>query len=474
MSSPPIHNWDDPNTSPTEQLKRWDRAHVWHPFTQHAQWNRCDPLIIVAAEGDFLVDTEGTHYIDGVSSLWCNVHGHRHPVIDRAIADQLHRVAHSTLLGLSSPPAIVLARRLVELVPPGLNRVFYSDDGATAVEVACKMAVAYRRHVGQSDRTAFVALRNAYHGDTIGAVSVGGIDLFHALYRPLLFETHFAPSPSCYRCELGLERRTCGLACAEVLGQILDRQADRIAAVVVEPLVQCAGGILTAPSGYLRRIRELCDRHDVLMIADEVATGFGRTGRLFACEHEGVCPDLMCLGKGLTGGYLPLAATLTTDRIYEAFLGPIDAGRAFYHGHTYTGNALGCRAALASLQVFEQERTLEQLPWKIGAIRESLEAMAEHPHVGEVRQCGMIAGIELVQDRAARRSFPYSWQIGAQVCRRARRYGVILRPLADVIVLFPPLSIRPENLERLLAVTRRSIEEVLADPRPDPGDGYEG
>ncbi len=465
---------DDPNALPAERLRRWDLAHVWHPFTQHAHWNRQEPLIIVAAEGDFLIDAEGHRYIDGVASLWCNVHGHRHPTIDRAVVDQLGQVAHSTLLGLASPPSIVLARRLVELAPLGLNRVFYSDDGATAVEAACKMSVAYWRHRGCTERAQFVGLRLAYHGDTLGAVSVGGIDLFHLIYKPLLFETHFAPSPYCYRCDLGKEPGSCGLACAEAMGRLLEERSGSIAAVVIEPLVQCAAGMITAPRGYLRRIRQLCDTHDVLLIADEVATGFGRTGRMFACEHEAVSPDLLCVGKGITGGYLPLAATLATDRVYEAFLGPIDEGRTFYHGHTYTGNALGCRAAVASLRVFEEERTLEHLVGKIEILRAGLEPLKAHPHVGEVRQCGMIVGIELVADRATRERFPYRWQIGAQVCRQARQYGVILRPLADVIVLFPPLSIAPENLEHLVSVTRRCIEEVLRTPHSHAGDGYEG
>jgi adenosylmethionine-8-amino-7-oxononanoate aminotransferase len=474
MSTPLPAKPADPNELPIERLRQWDQAHVWHPFTQHAGWNRSDPLIIIGAQGDELIDAAGRRYIDGVASLWCNVHGHRHPTIDRALEDQLHRVAHTTLLGQASPPSIALARRLVELAPAGLNRVFFSDDGATAVEAACKMAAAYWRHQGQSGRTAFVAIRNAYHGDTLGAVSVGAIELYRSIYRPFLFEAHFAPSPYCYRCELGLRRETCGLACAEALGRLLEQEPGRIAAVVIEPLVQCAAGMITAPPGYLARVRRLCNQYDVLMIADEVATGFGRTGRLFACQHEDVGPDLMCLGKGLTGGYLPLAATLATDRIYDAFLGPIDAGRTFYHGHTYTGNALACRAALASLQVFDEEETLSHLPPRIETMRSGLATISAHSHVGQVRQCGLIAGIELVADLSTRGSFPYRWQIGAQVCRRARQYGVILRPLADVIVLFPPLSIGMMNLEHLLSVTQRCIEEVLSDPHPEPGDGYEG
>jgi len=289
----------------TGQLQEWDRRYLWHPFTQHALWNRFDPLVITAGQDEFLIDAEGRRYIDGVSSLWCNLHGHRHPQIDRAIRAQLDRIAHSTLLGLTCPPAVMLAKRLVELAPGGLNKVFFSDDGSTSVEVACKLAFAYWQHKGRQERTRFVALRNAYHGDTIGAVSVGGIDLFHKLYKPLLFETLYAPSPYCYRCELGLDRQSCGLACAQRLRKLLAQYRDQVAAVIVEPLVQCAGGIIVAPQGYLTAVRQACDEFDVLLIADEVATGFGRTGKMFACEHEQVVPDLMCLSKGLTGAMFP-------------------------------------------------------------------------------------------------------------------------------------------------------------------------
>ncbi|MFQ6047930.1 MAG: adenosylmethionine--8-amino-7-oxononanoate transaminase [Phycisphaerae bacterium] len=451
----------DQTAADAARLGDWDRRYLWHPFTQHRLWNRSDPLIIVAGEGEFLIDADGRRYIDGVASLWCNVHGHNHPHINRAIRRQLDQIAHCTLLGLTSPAPVLLAKRLVELAPAGLTRVFFSDDGSTAVEVACKMALAYWQHRGQRQRNRFIALENAYHGDTLGAVSLGGIATFGELYRPLLFETHRAVSPYCYRCRLGLQRGSCNLACAEAVGQLLERHRGRVAAVVVEPLVQCAGGIITAPPGYLGRIRQLCDQHDVLLIADEVATGFGRTGSLFACQQEEVCPDLLCLAKALTGGYLPLAATLTTEQIYQAFLGEVEQDRTFYHGHTYTGNALGCAAALANLELFEQEQTLRRLPAKIDRMGEHLKRIAELEHVGDVRQCGLIAGIELVADRASKAGFARRWQVGARVCMHARRYGVILRPLADVIVLFPPLAISLESLDRLMEVTARCIREVV-------------
>ncbi|HEV7883854.1 MAG TPA: adenosylmethionine--8-amino-7-oxononanoate transaminase, partial [Solirubrobacteraceae bacterium] len=318
----------------TRELTRTDHRVLWHPFTQQQGWCEEEQLIIERAHGCTLVDTDGNAYLDGVSSLWCNVHGHGHPTIDAAIADQLQRVAHTTMLGLSHPPAIELAQRLVELAPQGLSRVFYSDNGSTAAEVALKMAFQYWRHRGEPGRSSFICLRDAYHGDTIGSVSVGGIDLFHTCFGPLLFDT-FHAEPG----DPGDMRR------------LLEQHAGEIAAVIVEPLVQGAAGILTHPDGYLRAVRALCDEHDVLLICDEVATGFGRTGTMFACEQEGVAPDLMCLAKGLTGGYLPLAATLATERIYEAFLGDFEELKTFFHGHTYTGNPLACAAALATLDV---------------------------------------------------------------------------------------------------------------------------
>ncbi len=467
-------NRDHPLTPEQRQeLVDADRRYVWHPFTQHQLWNATDPLMIVAGKDEFLIDAEGNRYIDGHSSLWCNIHGHHRPELDRAITDQLERIAHTTLLGLASPPSIELARRLVELAPPGLTKVFYSDNGSTAVEVACKLAFAYWRHRGEGHRTKFIALGNAYHGDTVGAVSLGGIDLFHEVYRPLLFETLFASSPYCYRCPLKLSPESCGLACADEVGRLLEAHAGEVAGVIVEPLLQGAGGMIAAPPGHLERIRALCDAHDVLLIADEVMTGFGRTGRMFACEHEGVTPDFLCVSKGLAAGYMPLAATLTTDAIYEAFLGPIDAGKTFYHGHTYTGNPLGCAVALASLDLFEADRVLDRLPGKIEIMARHITQLAKSPHVGDVRQWGLVAGVELVKNKQTGEAYPYGLQVGAQVCAHARQYGVIVRPLADTIVILPPLSIQPENLEHLMATVARCIDEVVPTITESVSDGLE-
>ena len=420
------------------------RSHVWHPFTQMRDFATEDAPVIDSGDGEWLVDTEGRRYIDGISSLWCNVHGHRHPGIDAAVRAQLDRVAHTTMLGLSHPAAEELARRLVELAPGGLSRVFYSDSGSTAVEVALKMAFQYWQQAPdrRPSRTSFVCLENAYHGDTVGSVSVGGIDLFHSLYRPLLFDSHRVPAGD-----------------AAALERLLAARADEIAAVVMEPLVQGAAGMLLAPPGYLRAVRDLCDRYDVFLVCDEVATGFGRTGTMFACEQEGVVPDFLCLAKGLTGGYVPLAATLTTERVHDGFLGRHTDHRTFFHGHTYTGNPLACAAALATLDAFEQERTLARLAPKAELLAQVLRELVEPlPHVTEVRRRGFMCGIELA-DRDGRPYDP-ALRMGHRVTLAARARGAIVRPLGDVVVLLPPLSIAPDVLEELVEITADAIAEA--------------
>lgn len=440
------------------RLAEIDRAHLWHPFTQMKLWAAEEPVIVERAEGRHLIDVRGNRYLDGVSSLWCNVHGHRVPEIDRAIREQLDKVAHSTLLGLASVPSIELAERLVAIAPKGLNHVFYSDSGSTAVEVAIKVAFQYWRHVGRPEKRLFVTLGQAYHGDTIGSVSLGAIDTFHKAFGPLLFERLEIPTPYTLRVPEGHTAASWEEHCIRTAEELIASRADEIAAVAIEPLVQGAAGMITQPKGYLARIAAACRRHDVLLICDEVATGFGRTGTMFAVEQERVVPDLMCVAKGITGGYLPLAATLVNDRVYEAFLG--DASKTFFHGHTYTGNPLACAAALASLDLFEKDRVLERLQPKIARLTERLAAIAELPHVGEVRQRGFMVGIELVADRKTMAPYPGSERMGHRVILRARAQGVILRPLGDVVVLMPPLAITDDELELLCDVAHRSIEEV--------------
>lgn len=442
-----------------QTIEEKDKAYVWHPFTQMKGWREEKQTVITKAQGIKLIDSAGKSYYDGVSSLWVNLHGHRRAEIDAAIIAQLGKVAHSTALGLANVPAAEFAERLVEVAPKGLNKVFYSDDGSTAVEVALKMAFQYWQHQGKPKKTKFVALNNAYHGDTVGTVSVGGIDLFHRVFEPLLFKPFHVPSPSCYHCKLTVAE-DCRMQCLEVLEAVLAAHHEQIAGLVIEPVVQAAAGMLMAPAGYLKRVRALTKKYDVLLIADEVATGFGRTGQMFACDTECISPDLMCLSKGITGGYMPLAATLTTDRIYDAFLGDMAEKKTFYHGHSYTANQLACAAGIASLNIFKDERVIEGLQEKIQVIQEQLVQIAALRHVGEARQRGMIVGIELMADK--KRCVPYDWAktMGAVVCMKAREHGLFIRPVGDVIVFMPPLCSTGEEIKIMLGIIERSIHEI--------------
>jgi len=440
-----------------ERLLALDRAHVWHPFTQMAVWPSDDPLIIERAEGNELIDDLGRRYLDGVSSLWCNVHGHRKGELDDAVRAQLDRVAHSTLLGLASVPSIELAEALARIAPEGLSRVFYSDSGSTAVEVALKMAYQYWQQRGRPEKTRFAALTEAYHGDTVGSVSVGGMELFHGIFRGLLFEVERLPSPTPYHWTGGGDALAGALRAAE---RLLEEKGSTLAAVVIEPLVQGAAGMWMHPPGYLRAMAELCRKHEVLLVCDEVATGFGRTGTMFAVEQEDVRPDFLCLAKGLSGGYVPLAATLTTDRIYEAFLGEFASARTFFHGHTFTGNPLACAAALASLRLFETERVLERVRRTAEVLRPKLAAIAELERVGDVRQRGLMVGIELVRDRRTKEPYAYAERIGHRVCLALRKRGILLRPLGPVVVMMPPLSLTEAEAVRLGDAVREAIVEV--------------
>lgn len=446
-----------------ENLEIWDKEYLWHPFTQMQQYRSEDIPIIEWGEGSYLYDTKGRKYLDGVSSLWVTVHGHCRKEINEAIASQLNKISHSTLLGLANVPSILLAKKLVEITPPGLNKVFYSDAGATAVEIALKISFQYWQQArGGKDKQKqkFIYLENSYHGDTIGSVSVGGMELFHSLYKPLLFEGYKIPSPYCYRCPMGKGKDSCNMECLKPLAEILAAKSNEIGALIIEPLVQGAAGMLVSPPGYLERVRELCSKYHVLMIADEVAVGFGRTGSMFACEQEEVVPDIMCLAKGITGGYLPLAATLTSNEIFEAFLGSYQEQKTFYHGHTYTGNPLACAAALASLELFARDQVIAGLQSKIKLLETGLARFTGLPQVGDVRQKGMMIGIELVQDKKSKEPFPYALNIGHQVILEARKQGLIIRPLGDAIVLMPVLSMSETELSEVLEITCAAIEKV--------------
>ncbi|MEI7816470.1 MAG: adenosylmethionine--8-amino-7-oxononanoate transaminase [Desulfuromonadales bacterium] len=448
------------NSITTEQLRLWDKRHVWHPFTQMQEWERDEQIVIEKGEGCWLIDTEGKRYLDGVASMWTNVHGHCRRELNEALKEQVDRLEHSTLLGLGSEQSIILAARLAEITPPGLDRFFYSDNGSTAMEVAVKMAYQYQVHSGKPERSKYITFRHAYHGDTLGAVSVGGIDIYHTTFKPLMFDSLMAPSPYCYRCELGCSRSSCNMVCIDAVEELMKRNAGLVAGLVIEPLVQGAGGMIVQPAGFLKRIRELCDRYDILMIADEVATGFGRTGAMFACQHEDVVPDIMAISKGIAAGYLPLAATVTSEKVYSAFLGSYSELKTFFHGHTFTGNPLACAVALKSLQLFQQDDLLASLQPKIVSLRQRLVNIALMPHVGDIRHCGMAAGIELVADKQTGTSYPWEDRIGIKVCLEARKRGVFSRPLGNTIVIFPPLVISNAELDILLNVLQESIQNV--------------
>lgn len=474
-----------------------DKKYIWHPFTQMKEWADEKQVIIAEGKDCHLIDIEGRMYLDGVSSLWVNIHGHRKKEIDEAIKGQIDKISHSTLLGLGNLPATELAERLVGVVSrslggrgdpqwspssgqaqgpaptkqvlgpspaathsPALTKVFYSDNGSTSVEVALKMAFQYCKRKGFTKKERFLSLNNAYHGDTLGAVSVGGIEIFHSAFGPLLFKTYRAPSPYCYRCELDMKYPGCGLACLLKMEEILSAHHEDIAALIIEPLVQAAGGMIVSPEGYLKGARELCAKFDVLFIADEVATGFGRTGKMFACEHESVVPDMICLSKGITGGYLPLAVTVASEEIYNAFLGEFRDLKTFFHGHSYTGNPLGCAAALACLGIFDNEKTLEKLRPKVQILEDWLREISGMDHVGDARNKGLMAAVELVMDKETKRPYPWEEKMGWRICHHVREKGILIRPLGNVVVIMPPLSISDDDLSYMLAKIKEAIAEV--------------
>jgi adenosylmethionine---8-amino-7-oxononanoate aminotransferase len=448
-------------TASYEKLKRLDHTYLWHPFTQMREWMGEEPLIIEAGQGHYLIDIEGKRYLDGVSSLWCNVHGHRKEELDQAIKEQLGRIAHSTFLGLSHAPGIELAEKLIEIAPRGLRRVFYSDDGATAVEIALKIALQYQQLKGEPNRTGFASLAEAYHGDTVGSMSVGYSDTFHRFHRSMLFPSLRLNPPHVFRYYKRMSEEEALKSAITAAEEKLTQEKDSLAALIAEPLMQGAAGMWSQPAAYVKALRDICRKNRILFIADEVATGFGRTGKMFACEHAGMSPDILCVAKGITGGYLPLAATLTTEEIFSAFLGRYDEYKTFFHGHTYTGNPLGCAVALASLELFKAERILERMRPKISYLKQRLEEeIFPLAHVADIRQWGLMVGIELVEDRNSRKSYATEKRTGHKVILEARKRGVMIRPLGDVVVLMPPLTIGDGELKTLVDVTRESIIAV--------------
>jgi adenosylmethionine-8-amino-7-oxononanoate aminotransferase len=449
------------------------REHVWHPFTQMRDWNSpsATPLVIVAGRGALLKAEDGRDYLDGNSSIWTNLHGHRRPEIDQAIRDQLDRIAHSSFLGLTNDVAARLARELVEVTGLRGAKVVFSDDGATAMGAALKMVFQARIQRGEKQRTTFVSLASGYHGDTVGAMSAGHSSLFHHAYRPLLFETREVMSPACYRCPhnraepvRGTDARTtrqCRWECVGELTSAMDALGETASAFVLEPRVQGAAGMTMHPHGYLEKAAAACRERGVWLVLDEVMTGFGRTGMMFAFQQEQVVPDLVALAKGLTGGYLPVAATLASREIFEAFLGDYADLKTFFHGHSYTGNALGCAAALANLKIFETERTLEKNLVLHQALARCAAKFWDHPQVGDVRQEGLICAIEIVRDFKTREPFPFAERIGHRICEAARAHGLLTRPVGDVLVLMPPYCITENQIAEMVEALWLGLNEVL-------------
>jgi len=440
---------------------RKDLKYNWHPYTQMKDCRSFPPILIEQARGIKLYDNKGNVYYDTISSWWCNVHGHNHPKIKKAIKKQLDLLEHVLFAGFTHKPAILLAEKLISLTPQGLSKVFFSDNGSTSVETALKMSFQYWQNIGKSEKIKFVSLDHGYHGDTIGAMSVGGVDLFNKIFSPLFFKSFKVSSPYCYRCPVGKQRSSCQIDCIKPLENLLKNKNGEIAAVILEPLVMAAGGMIIYPKEYLKKAAGLTKKYNVHLILDEVATGFGRTGKMFACEYANIRPDFMCLSKGITSGTLPLAATLTTEKIYKAFYAEYNQGKTFYHGHTYTANPLACQAALASLEIFKEENTLVKVRKLMPLLHKELENMRNLEFVGDVRYIGMIGAIELVKDKSTKEPFKARERIGYKIYREGLKKGLILRPLGNIIYLYLPLKIK----EKELRFVSRRLYEILRNIR---------
>ncbi|WP_128895183.1 adenosylmethionine--8-amino-7-oxononanoate transaminase [Longirhabdus pacifica] len=431
-------------------LLKKDRQYVWHPFTQMKDYEERDHLLIEKAEGVFLFDADGNKYYDSVSSWWTNIHGHNHPRIQKAIEQQIQKMDHVMFSGMTHEPGIELAEKLVEITPDSLTRVFYSDNGSTAVEVGLKMSFQYWQHRGRKNKHHFIYLNNSYHGDTLGAVSIGGVELFHSVFKPLLFPSFLAKSPA----DVGIQQSI------EDVTAILEEHEDSIAGIVIEPLIQAAGGMHIYDPQYLKEIREVCDRYNVHLIVDEVATGFGRTGKMFACEHAGISPDIMCLSKGLTAGIMPLSTTLCKEEIYQAFYDDYDTFKTFFHGHSFTGNPLACAVAVESLRIFEEDQVMAHVETSAAYLQNIKEELISVPHVTNIRGIGMIAAWDLVQDVENGTPFDPEQRIGYHVYLESLKHGLVLRPLGDTLYLWLPLCTTTEQIADIMERTKAVIEKV--------------
>ena len=443
-------------------IEERDLRHIWHPCAQMKDYEQLPPMVIDHAKGAWLYDVHGHAYLDIVSSWWANLLGHTNEKINAALKVQLDRLEHVIFANFSHRPAIELAERLASLVPEGLTKFHFNDNGSSAVEAALKMAFQYGQQTGRTEKTRFMCLTEGYHGETIGALSVGSMDLFAEMYKPMMMDNIHVEAPDCYRCPFGATREDCACECFVHAERAFAEHGHETVAMIVEPLLQGSAGMRIYPEEYLRKLRVLCDAHDVLLIADEIATGFGRTGRLFACERAGITPDIMCLSKGLTGGYMPMSITIVKEKIYEAFYADWSEGKAFMHSHTYAGNPLGCAAALAVLDILDEENILERAAETARWLTERLtEVFGTHPNVGEIRHIGLIHAVELVEDRGEKRPFDGKRRLGYAIYRRALKHGLLLRPLGDVLYFNPPLNIGKPELEIAIERMKLSMDEVL-------------
>lgn len=446
----------------TQALQEKDLKHIWHPCSQMKDYEAFPPIVVQSGKGVYLTDMEGNRYMDAVSSWWVNLFGHSNRRINDALCRQANTLEHVIFANFTHEPAIELAQRITQLATKGLNRVFFGDNGSSAVEIALKLSFQYHQQTGKTGKIRFAALTDAYHGETLGALAVGGVELYNKVFHPLLLDTLRIESPDCYRCKCGNTRDICQAQCFEGAEAALAEHADELSAIIIEPMVQCAAGMKIYSPVYLKKLREACDRYDIHLIADEIAVGFGRTGTMFACEHAGISPDIMCLSKGLTAGYMPLSLVLMTDRIYDAFYDDYASMKAFLHSHSYSGNPLGCAVAVETLNIFKDDNIIESNIIKSAQIRSAVnERLLSIPQVGEFRQIGMIGAVELVADRNTKEPFDWTQRVGYQIYRNALKKGVLLRPLGNVLYFMPPYVINEKEIIEMVDVAGASISEYF-------------
>ena len=440
------------------EIFEYDKQFIWHPCTQMKDHEQFPIIPIKKGKGAYIYDINGNKILDAISSWWVNILGHCNERINNAIKEQLEKIEHVIFAGFTHEPAAMLSKKLIDLMPDNITKIFFADNGSSAVEVALKMSFQYWQQAGKPKKTKFAAIEGAYHGETIGALSVGGIDLYKKIYNPILIKTHYAKGPLCFNCYLGKNRETCNAECFKYLNEIIEKYSDELAAIIIEPMVQCANSMNIYSKVYLKKLYESCKKNDIILIADEIAVGFGRTGKMFAFEHANIKPDIICLSKGITGGYLPLSVVLTGDNIYNAFYDDYTKLKAFLHSHSYTGNPIACAAAVETLKIFDEENILIKNIEKSRKIYNRLIGdFSEHPYIGEIRQLGMIAAVELVKDKKTKERFPWERRTGFQVYKHALKMGVLLRPLGDTIYFMPPYVINDDDIELMVTVAKNSI-----------------